>query len=161
MRNPINLFVFAVCGGLVGTMFGLIVANLVSGDGIDYAESDVIATLTAQETAWNAGDIEGFMDGYIRSEDLRFASGGTVESGWQTTLDRYLRRYPDRATMGQLSFTDLDVTPIDGDDALVFGRWTLNRAGDAPTGLFTLHMHKSDGTWRVVSDHTSSQSSSE
>ena len=120
---------------------------------------DVIAiksVLKAQEAAWNSGDIEGFMQGYVNSEALRFASGGDIETGWEPTLQRYLRRYPDRATMGQLVFSDMDVDVLSGNDALVFGRWKLIRDNDAPHGLFTLHMKRVEGDWVVVSDHTSS-----
>lgn len=112
--------------------------------------------LETQQAAWNDGNIEGFMAHYHKSETLRFASGGDVETGWEPTLQRYLRRYPDRATMGQLGFSDLDIDVLGGSDALVFGRWTLVRAADAPTGLFTLHMKLIDGAWVIVSDHTSS-----
>ena len=96
------------------------------------------------------------MDGYLRSESLRFASGGDVENGWKTTLERYQRRYPDRAAMGTLITENFDVTVIDAENALVFGSWELDRAGDNPSGLYTLHLKKYDGYWLVVSDHTSS-----
>lgn len=119
-------------------------------------ESEIIAMLKAQDAAWNRGDIPAFMDDYEKSEQLRFASGGTVTYGWQSTLDRYLKRYPDKATMGTLAFTDLDVEIIDATNALVFGRWELERDNDRPNGLFTLHVKKIDGRWVVSSDHTSS-----
>ena len=53
--------------------------------------------LSDQEKAWNQGDIEGYMAGYLRSDSLRFASGGNVTYGWQTTLDRYKKGYPNKA----------------------------------------------------------------
>ena len=59
--------------------------------------------LDAQVAAWNAGSVRGFMDGYARTDSLRFASGGTVHTGWQATLDRYRRSYPDHAAMGTLT----------------------------------------------------------
>ncbi len=113
-------------------------------------------TLQAQSAAWSRGDVERFMEDYWKSDDLRFASGGTVKYGWQTTLDRYKARYPDRATMGELEFSDLNVEMLSADHALVFGRWTLKREADMPTGLFTLHLAKMSGDWVIVSDHTSS-----
>ena len=112
--------------------------------------------LDTQQAAWNDGDIKGFMAHYHQSEALRFASGGDVETGWAPTLARYQARYPDRATMGKLRFTDPGIEVLSTTDALVFGRWTLVRAADAPTGLFTLHMKLIDGAWVIVSDHTSS-----
>ena len=50
--------------------------------------------------AWNEGDIEGFMAGYLPSEELRFTSGNEVRRGWRQTLKRYRETYPDRAAMG-------------------------------------------------------------
>jgi hypothetical protein len=50
---------------------------------------DIRAVLDAQVQAWNRGDIEGFMDGYWRSDSLLFTSGGQVERGWTTTLKKY------------------------------------------------------------------------
>ena len=124
----------------------------------DATESQAIRQVLAyQQAAWNTGDIPGFMEGYVPDETLRFASGGSVNRGWQVTLDRYLARYTDRAAMGELTFSDLEVDILDADDALVFGRWRLQRESDAPGGLFTLHMVKRDGEWRVQSDHTSSE----
>ncbi len=115
------------------------------------------ALLTDQVEAWNAGDIERFMEGYWQSDSLRFASGGTVHQGWRQTLDRYRRAYPDAATMGALTFTLIDVRLLSGEWATVFGRYHLARdpaIGDA-TGLFTLMFQKRPEGWRIVSDHTS------
>jgi ketosteroid isomerase-like protein len=123
------------------------------------AEADLAAikrVLSAQNEAWNRGDIPGFMEGYWKSEKLRFASGGTITHGWQTTLERYLKRYPDQAAMGTLTFTDYEVTLLAPDAALVFGKWELQRAKDKPWGLYTLVLRKLDGRWLIVSDHTSS-----
>jgi len=120
------------------------------------AVSAICQVLQDQQAAWNAGDIPGFMAGYWNSEALRFASGGSVTRGWQPTLDGYLRRYDTPEAMGQLGFSDLDITQLSGDTAYVFGRWTLYRDEDEPTGLFTLIFNQTDEGWRVVHDHTSS-----
>lgn len=119
-------------------------------------EAMIISVLTKQQDAWNAGDIDGFMAGYWQSPDLRFASGGTVTRGWQETSDRYHKNYADRAAMGTLTFSDLDVSRIGDDDAVVHGGWSLERAEDNPSGLFTLLLRKIDGDWKVVSDTTTS-----
>ena len=119
-------------------------------------KTQIKETLSRQDTAWNQGNIDGFMEDYIKDESLRFASGGNIRRGWQATIDRYKLSYPDKAAMGTLSFTDLEISVITGSDALVFGRWKLDRAEDTPNGLFTLHMRQQDGKWVIVSDHTSS-----
>ena len=88
------------------------------------AEAAVRQVLDEQVAAWNRGDIEGFMEGYWQSDSLRFASGGTVRYGWQETLEGYQRGYPDRAAMGTLTFSDLDVamTAVEGYAELLMDR---------------------------------------
>lgn len=139
-------------------LLGLLVLAC-TGPSLQSAPADAIrAVLTAQQTAWNAGDIPGFMAYYWHDEQLRFASGGTVTTGWQATLDRYQTRYTPGANMGRLAFSELDIEVFGADDALVFGRWRLHRAdGSEPNGLFTLHFRRQpNGAWVIVSDHTSS-----
>ena len=112
------------------------------------------ATLDKQATAWNAGDIEGFMQAYWQSPDLTFSSGGKVIRGWRSTLLRYRDRYPDRAAMGKLSFSDLEITPLGSRHALVLGRWRLERASPIG-GTFTLVARRHSGQWVILHDHTS------
>jgi len=125
-----------------------------AGQGADVAE--ICSVLMAQQTAWNAGDIPGFMRGYFNSDDLRFASGGSVTKGWRSTLDGYLQRYDAPEAMGRLAFTNVDVTQLSADATYVFGRWTLYREEDEPTGLFTLILNRQTEGWRIIHDHTSS-----
>ena len=119
-------------------------------------EDAVRAVLAAQSAAWNRGDLDGFMQGYWKSDELRFASGGTITRGWQTTLDRYRTHYPDRAAMGTLTVPLHEVHLLAPDAAVVFGKWELLRAADKPWGLFTLILRKTAGGWKVTADHTSS-----
>jgi hypothetical protein len=119
-------------------------------------EDEVLKTVLQGEAWWNEGSIEGYMETYWKSPGLRFASGGKVTFGWRKTLEGYLKRYPDRAAMGRLVFSDLDVRVLADDAALVFGAWRLEREHDQPHGLFTLLLRRFDEGWRIVHDHTSS-----
>ncbi len=114
------------------------------------------AMLRAQDEAWNQGDIDGFMQGYWKSPELRFASGGSVTRGWQATLDRYRTRYDSREKMGRLVTSDYEIVLLSPDAAIAHGRWQLERAGDAPSGLYTLVLRKIGGDWVIVSDTTTS-----
>lgn len=142
---PVTLLVLSAC---VSTGSGPV--DIVS------EEAEIFTVLETQQTAWNTGDIPGFMEGYWKSEELRFASGGSITYGWQATLDRYLTSYDSPEKMGELTFSDLVVSLADSDDALVFGKWELQRLEDRPWGLFTLHFRKVSGEWVIVADHTSS-----
>lgn len=125
-----------------------------SGGGED--EAAIRTVLSTQQAAWNEGDIDTFMEGYWKSEELRFASGGTVVTGWQGTIDRYRTRYADRAAMGELAFTGLEVERLGADAAVVHGGWALTRESDNPSGLFTLVFRRIGNDWLIVSDTTTS-----
>ena len=116
----------------------------------------VRAVLDAQAAAWNRGDIEGYMDGYDRSPDTVFVSGDRVTRGWQPVLERYKKAYDTREKMGVLTFSDIEVTMLSKDAAIVLGRWHLKRSKDEPHGRFTLLFRKTKAGWRIVHDHTSS-----
>ncbi len=121
-------------------------------------EAAIRAVLQQQVEAWNQGDIDAFMNGYAQTDSLRFASGGAVHTGWQATLDRYHRTYPDRAAMGTLTFDLRAVRVLSAQWAVVFGGYQLERAEDRPSGLFTLLFEKRPEGWRIVHDHTSAGS---
>lgn len=120
------------------------------------AEPDPIrAVLDAQTAAWNKGDIDGFMGGYAPSPETTFVSGDDVTRGWQTVRDRYARKYDSRDKMGKLTFSDLEITRLSDDAAIVLGSWSLQRKEDRPHGKFTLLFRKLPEGWRIVLDHTS------
>ncbi|HME89438.1 MAG TPA: nuclear transport factor 2 family protein [Chthoniobacterales bacterium] len=118
--------------------------------------SEIQNVLSAQQDAWNRGDVEQFMSGYWRSDQTVFISDDEVARGWQKVLDRYKRKYSDRAKMGTLIFSDLEITPLSNDSALVLGSWHLKRANDQPHGRFTLIFRRFPDGWKIVHDHTSS-----
>jgi len=117
--------------------------------------SEIRAVLRAQQEAWNRGDIDSFMNGYARADTTVFVSGDEVMRGWQTVRDRYLKKYSDRAKMGTLTFSDLEIEQLGPDSAVALGRWALKRANDSPHGRFTLILRKTPDGWRIVHDHTS------
>ena len=119
------------------------------------SEDSIRKVMEAQAAAWNRGDLEGFMQGYWKSEKLTFVSGVNVTRGWQPTLDRYKKSYDSRAKMGTLTFSGLEITMLGNDAAVVLGDWSLAREKDTPHGKFTLTFRKFKEGWRIIIDHTS------
>jgi ketosteroid isomerase-like protein len=111
--------------------------------------------LQSQQAAWNRGDIPAFMTGYWKSEKTEFVSSSGITRGWQSVLDRYLHSYPDRAAMGHLTFSDLEIHVLCPDAAYVVGHFHLDRKNDQPQGVFTLIFRKFPEGWRIINDHTS------
>jgi len=117
--------------------------------------AEIQSVLTAQQDAWNRGDIDSFMNGYARSPSTAFVSEDEVRRGWETVRERYRVKYSNRAKMGTLSFSEIEVTMLSSDAALVLGRWRLKRTNDEPHGRFTLIFKRLPEGWRIVHDHTS------
>lgn len=113
------------------------------------------AVMDEQSAAWNKGDIDGFMKGYWNSPEMTFVSGTNVTKGWQPTLERYKKGYDTKAKMGILTFSDLEITVLGKEAAVVLGKWSLEREKDNPNGLFTLTFRKFKKDWRIILDHTS------
>ena len=119
-------------------------------------ELAVWQVLNDQVTAWNKGDLEGFMGGYWQSPAMSFFSGKERTTGWQGTLERYVKKYRSGdAEMGRLTFSDLAVDQLGPSTVLVRGRWQLKLSKDEPGGLFTLIFKHLPEGWRIVHDHTS------
>lgn len=118
-------------------------------------EDTIRQVLQTQQQAWNDGDIDRFMRSYWKSNELTFSSGGKVTRGWQATLEGYKQRYATRQEMGSLAFSELEITPLGHDAALVLGNWRLTRETDTPGGKFSLVFRRIDDQWLIVHDHTS------
>lgn len=113
--------------------------------------------LTAQQAAWNRGDLTGYMAGYVRAPELVFTSGSKIRRGWQETHDKYKAKYgSDRSSMGVLAFEILGVQQLGADGAIVLGRWRLTETPNAGSGVFSVALRRTQEGWLVVHDHTSS-----
>jgi len=128
---------------------------LAAGEDPDIKEITLL--IQRQQRDWNAGNIDHFMDAYWRSEELTFSSGGQVTRGWDATIARYKKRYPDAQTMGQVRFSELEFLRLDGAAMQVQGVWQLSREAEPISGRFTLIFRKQQAGWRIVHDHTSVQ----
>lgn len=135
----------------------LILSSLISAcsDSNTTAESAIFATMQKQETAWNAGDIHTFMETYWHHDSLLFVGGVGPVYGWQNTLDRYLKTYPDTVAMGKLKFNIIQVNRLSSNHYFVLGKWHLTRAIGNASGHFTLLFEKIDNKWLIVADHSS------
>jgi uncharacterized protein (TIGR02246 family) len=120
------------------------------------AELDVVKVLTAQENAWNRGDLDAFATGYKDSPDTLFI-GRQVSRGYAQMLADYKGNYPNREVMGTLGFSDLEPRILDEKYAVVIGKYHLDRgkkAGGPADGLFSLVFEKTDKGWKIIVDHT-------
>jgi uncharacterized protein (TIGR02246 family) len=120
------------------------------------ADREAIGTvLRAQQSAWNRGDVNAFLEGYWHSPELTFSGSSGVARGWDGVRARYKKNYPDRAAMGQLNFSDLEFRFLGPDSALVLGKWHLQREKNDIGGVFSLVWQRFPDGWKIIHDHTS------
>ncbi len=115
----------------------------------------IMGVMEAQETAWNKGDLEAFMEGYWKSDQLQFIGSKGLTYGWAKTLDNYKKSYPTKEIMGTLKFDIISLERMNSTTYYMVGKYTLYRKSDTPSGHFTLVWEKKDGNWLITSDHSS------
>jgi ketosteroid isomerase-like protein len=115
----------------------------------------ITAVLTAQQAAWNRGDVDAFIVGYWESPELTFSGSGGVARGFEGVRARYKKNYPDKAAMGELAFSDLEFHFLGPDAALVLGKWHLKRENGDVGGVFSLVWQRFSDGWKIIHDHTS------
>ena len=118
-------------------------------------EKEIRDLLENQRSDWNKGDITAFMQGYWKSDSLLFVGQNGPTYGWQKTLKNYQKSYPDKATMGYLTFDIMKIKMIDKKHAYVLGAWNIKTEKEDPKGYFTLIVKKFKDGWKVISDHSS------
>ena len=118
-------------------------------------ENEVRNLLLQQTEAWNRGDINGFMHTYWENDSLMFIGKDAVTWGWKNTLEHYKKGYPDKETMGQLSFEIVQIKRLSAEYFFVVGKWMLNRNAGDLSGHYNLLMKRIKGEWKIIADHSS------
>ncbi|MEQ8473670.1 MAG: nuclear transport factor 2 family protein [Marinoscillum sp.] len=118
-------------------------------------ESQIRTVISDQIDCWNKGNLECYMEGYWKSDQLMFIGKSGVTYGWEATLTKYQKSYPNQAAMGALSLNVLEIYPLSDDYWHVVGRWALDRDAGDLQGHFSLIFRKINGNWLIVVDHSS------
>ena len=115
----------------------------------------IVNILFQQQADWNAGDIDAFMEGYLKSDQLVFSGASGPIYGWEATRDRYKRTYSDRERMGVLKFDVLHLLALSETVVQLQGKFYLQRTSGDLQGFFTLNWILLSKQWYIISDHTS------
>lgn len=134
----------------------IITTSLFSQKQVSQKDSlEIINILSNQQDDWNRGDIDAFMQGYLKSDKLVFSGASGPIYGWEATRNRYKKTYSDRQKMGKLKFGVLNIIGLSPNVIQLQGKYFLKRTiGDAQ-GYFTLNWIRNNNQWYIISDHTS------
>lgn len=113
--------------------------------------SELANLLNVQAAAWSRGDLDTFAA--IYADDATFVSPSGMTRGKTELVERYRRKYPDRAAMGSLALEVLELRQVDERSASVVARWVLTYPDKpAVSGLTLLVFHRLGAGWRIVQD---------
>ena len=119
------------------------------------SKKEITNMMLQQAEDWSNGDIEGFMEGYIKSDDLKFVGSKGITYGWKQTLENYKKGYPSKEHMGILTFNLLEFDQLSKDVFLVIGEFHLKRTVGDADGMFSIILKRIDGKWKIIADHSS------
>jgi len=139
---------------------GLVIVAGLSAPTLGTAQADpsaaIKAVLEKQVVDWNKGDLAAFAKGYKNSPDILFM-GNPISHGYAGMVERYKTNYATRAKMGVLSFSELEVQPLDPKFATVTGKFHLERTaagGGNADGYYLLVFEKTADGWKCIRDST-------
>lgn len=120
-------------------------------------EAAIRVSFDQQAANWNRGDLDTFATAYKNSPDILFVGTTKVNRGYTEMLERYRKTFPTREAMGTLTFSDVEVQPLDERFATATGKFHLARTaaggGDA-SGSYMLVYEKTPQGWKIVRDVT-------
>ncbi len=136
---------------------GLLLFGCASGPSLGRTDrAAVLKVLEDQVTAWNRGDLDGFLAGYLDSPDVTFYSGKSALKGFEPLRERYRARYASEGKeMGRLEFREIEIDLLGHDAAVARARWHVKMSTEELEGLFTVVLRRFRDGWRIVHDHTS------
>ena len=136
----------------ISTLLICLVFNLCSTSSIEKDKKTILSIMKSQEKAWSKNNIEAFMEGYWKSDSLKFFGSSGLKYGWQSTLNGYKKRYPTKDHTGTLRFKINDISQINSASYFVMGEYHLVRNIGNADGVFMIIFKKINGEWKIIAD---------
>jgi hypothetical protein len=118
----------------------------------------ILAMMNKSSDDWNKGDMNAFATAYKNSPDILFI-GRKTSRGYDQMVATYKKSYATREAMGKLTFSQLEVQPLDAHFATVTGHFHLERSaagGGNADGYYLLVVEKTATGWKIVRDDSTS-----
>lgn len=122
---------------------------------VDAMGKEILQDMVESAAAWNRGDLDGHVAMYTDSAAMMGKNGpipgrsvirGILERGF----------WAGGKPSQQLSFSDLVVTPLGPEHAMLTGKCTLSGGGKPDFSCrFTTIWEKRANGWRIIHDHSS------
>ena len=107
-----------------------------------------------QVECWNKGDIECYVEAYVKSDSTRVISSQGVTYGYDAILDLF-KQYWTKDNMGTLTFKGINMERLSKEHYFVTGHFDVALPdGNHHAGYFSAIMKKVNGAWRIYTDHS-------
>ncbi|MBV8212583.1 MAG: DUF3225 domain-containing protein [Verrucomicrobia bacterium] len=119
------------------------------------SEKEIYDQLIRMVDAWNKHDIDAYVDGYWRSDDLVIVVEGENIRGWNLLNKAYHVGYPNREEMGTLMLDRAQIQMLAPDIGFVLTWFTAIFPKKKQFGTDTMVFKKLPEGWRVAVSHSS------
>ena len=127
----------------------LLAQDKIDQDKITQDKAAILKVMKEQQIAWSKNDLEGFMQGYVNSDSLKFYGKSGLTKGWQQTLDNYKKGYPTKEQSGTLTFTINDISNIETNSYWDRGEYFLYREIGDDRGVEIVLLKHIDVRWTI------------
>jgi ketosteroid isomerase-like protein len=118
------------------------------------ATSQIKAVMQKSANDWNRGDLNAFATCYKNAPDILIV-GATVSRGYNSMVDVYRKGFGTKEKMGTLTFSKVEVQPLDARFATATGHFHLERTsagGGNADGFYLLVFEKTRQGWKIIRD---------
>lgn len=118
------------------------------------ASVEIKAVMQKSAEDWNRGDLNAFVACYKNSPDILLI-GTTISRGYDSMLQTYRTYYGTKEKMGVLSYSQIEVQPLDAKFATATGHFHLERTasgGGSIDGYYLLVFERTPQGWKIIRD---------
>lgn len=136
--------------------FGYTASAQTEFDIINRRTQSIQQLIQTQVDCWNQGDLEGYMNGYWKSDSLQFVTEKGITFGYDNVLKNYQNTWGVKQDFGMLIFKDLRIKALD-DLKLLFqvtGKWFVISETEENGGHFSLIVRFENRVPQIIIDHT-------
>jgi uncharacterized protein (TIGR02246 family) len=136
------------------------VANEISVSSVPSDQSsdarEIADLVSKQYSAWNAGDIAGYLSVFWNSPKLLYVSEYAIWRGWNEVKANLERQFPDPSKMGHPVLEHLETNMVAVDTATTLETWSVTFPSAVVVhGVTSSAWHKQPEGWRIIEGQTS------
>jgi uncharacterized protein (TIGR02246 family) len=124
-------------------------------EGAPDPEKEIYEQMTKMLDAWNRHDLDAYLDGFLRSDDIVLVVEGESIRGWDLLSKAFHSGYPNLSEMGTVTFDRMQVQMLGPDLGFVLVWYTIAFPNKKQFGTDTIIMKKVAAGWREMISHTS------